>query len=115
MDAGGGGRGTASDTRPAESTLMCKNWDIGVMRRRYRSEELQVCASCRYEGRGKNSKTGHTVRKACKRVHTKQQLSFELGLSLFLYVVELDSFTSCCTKATWEMKAKSGKRWLGSR
>ena len=28
--------------RQAESALMCKNWDVGVMRRRYRSEELQV-------------------------------------------------------------------------
>lgn len=48
------GRGTAgsgaeqgktagqTQTRVAESALMCKNWDVGVMRRRYRSEELQV-------------------------------------------------------------------------
>lgn len=32
----------AGEIRAAESALMCKNWDIGVMRRRYRSEELQV-------------------------------------------------------------------------
>lgn len=31
-----------TQTRMAESALMCKNWDVGVMRRRYRSEELQV-------------------------------------------------------------------------
>lgn len=31
-----------TQTRVAESALMCKNWDVGVMRRRYRSEELQV-------------------------------------------------------------------------
>ena len=24
-----------------ESKLMCKNWDLGVMRRRYRAEEIQ--------------------------------------------------------------------------
>ncbi|CAN0537293.1 unnamed protein product, partial [Scytosiphon promiscuus] len=28
--------------RQAESALMCKNWDAGDMRRRYRSEERQV-------------------------------------------------------------------------
>lgn len=32
----------AGEIRAAESEFMCKNWDIGVMRRRYRSEELQV-------------------------------------------------------------------------
>lgn len=32
----------AGEIRMAESALMCNNWDIGVMRRRYRSEELQV-------------------------------------------------------------------------
>ncbi|CAM9141145.1 unnamed protein product, partial [Choristocarpus tenellus] len=31
----------AGNVRASESALMCKNWDIGVMRRRYRSEELQ--------------------------------------------------------------------------
>ena len=31
-----------TQTRVAESALMCKNWDVGVMRRRYRSEEIQV-------------------------------------------------------------------------
>lgn len=43
-DGGGGGSGTKADgeARVAESALMCKNWDVGVMRRRYRSEELQV-------------------------------------------------------------------------
>ena len=41
--AGGGGPGKDhGQTRVAESALMCKNWDVGVMRRRYRSEELQV-------------------------------------------------------------------------
>lgn len=34
--------GKAGDARPAESALMCKNWDVGILRRRYRSEELQV-------------------------------------------------------------------------
>ncbi|CAM9098119.1 unnamed protein product [Laminaria digitata] len=41
---GGGvevGRKADGQTRQAESALMCKNWDVGVMRRRYRSEELQ--------------------------------------------------------------------------
>lgn len=32
----------AGEARLAESTLMCKNWDVGVLRRRYRSEEIQV-------------------------------------------------------------------------
>jgi uncharacterized protein (DUF1499 family) len=27
--------------RNGESRLMCKNWDLGVMRRRYRAEEIQ--------------------------------------------------------------------------
>ena len=27
--------------KKAESALMCKNWDLGVLRRRYRSEEIQ--------------------------------------------------------------------------
>lgn len=40
--ATGAGGGKAGGARPAESTLMCKNWDLGVMRRRYRAEELQV-------------------------------------------------------------------------
>lgn len=44
--AGDGGGGKAGEARPAESALMCKNWDIGVMRRRYRSEELQVWQPC---------------------------------------------------------------------
>lgn len=44
--AGEGGGGKPGDTRPAESALMCKNWDVGVMRRRYRSEELQVWQTC---------------------------------------------------------------------
>lgn len=40
---GGEGEGNADGhARQAESALMCKNWDVGVMRRRYRSEELQV-------------------------------------------------------------------------
>ena len=45
---GGGGAGAEAggkadgQARQAESALMCKNWDVGVMRRRYRSEELQV-------------------------------------------------------------------------
>ena len=38
----GGGEGKAGEARAAESALMCANWDVGVMRRRYRSEELQV-------------------------------------------------------------------------
>lgn len=52
LHAGGaGGRGVvggtmqgkaAGEARQAESALMCKNWNVGVMRRRYRSEELQV-------------------------------------------------------------------------
>lgn len=42
-DGGGTGGGKADgQARMAESVLMCKNWDVGVMRRRYRSEELQV-------------------------------------------------------------------------
>lgn len=36
------GDGKAGGVRPTESALMCKNWDVGVMRRRYRAEELQV-------------------------------------------------------------------------
>lgn len=45
---GGGATGTEAQgradgqARQTESALMCKNWDVGVMRRRYRSEELQV-------------------------------------------------------------------------
>mmetsp|Transcript_33769 Transcript_33769/g.43345 ORF Transcript_33769/g.43345 Transcript_33769/m.43345 type:complete len:1809 (+) Transcript_33769:177-5603(+) len=31
----------AANTRASESALMCKNWDLGILRRRYRSEEIQ--------------------------------------------------------------------------
>lgn len=41
-DGAVGHEGKTGEARPAESALMCKNWDVGVMRRRYRSEELQV-------------------------------------------------------------------------
>ncbi|CAM9159646.1 unnamed protein product [Ectocarpus fasciculatus] len=40
-DAGGGAGKAAGEARVAESVLMCKNWDVGVMRRRYRAEEIQ--------------------------------------------------------------------------
>lgn len=40
--AAAAGGSKTGDARPAESALMCKNWDVGVLRRRYRSEELQV-------------------------------------------------------------------------
>ncbi|CAM9915421.1 unnamed protein product [Ectocarpus sp. 6 AP-2014] len=39
--AGGGAGKAAGEARVAESVLMCKNWDVGVMRRRYRAEEIQ--------------------------------------------------------------------------
>ncbi|CAM9103081.1 unnamed protein product, partial [Discosporangium mesarthrocarpum] len=42
--AGSGGGADSQgerEVRAVESALMCKNWDLGVMRRRYSSEELQ--------------------------------------------------------------------------
>ncbi|CAB1102996.1 unnamed protein product [Ectocarpus sp. CCAP 1310/34] len=39
--AGGRAGKAAGEVRVAESVLMCKNWDVGVMRRRYRAEEIQ--------------------------------------------------------------------------
>lgn len=38
--SGGGKKG--EEVQASESALMCKNWDVGVMQRRYRAEELQV-------------------------------------------------------------------------
>lgn len=60
----GDGKSVAA-ARPAESALMCKNWDVGVMRRRYRSEELQVSVTSSSVVTSFGRQSGSTVVVAC--------------------------------------------------
>lgn len=73
--------------KPSQTMLLCRNWDLGVMRRRYRSEEIQEIfmkrsSSLRFDGKRRKFLTVTEHRHAIYR-----SLYSQLGLFNFRMVL----------------------------
>lgn len=78
-------------TKPSETMLLCRNWDISVMRRRYRAEEIQEIflrreTSLRYDPKRRRFYTVIEQKHPLYRVHFKLLEGFNNRMSLFLKI-----------------------------
>jgi hypothetical protein len=74
--------------RPSQTMLLCRNWDLDVMRRRYRSEEIQEIflkkeASLRYDAKHKKFHTVVEQRHPIYRMESQMLNKFNIRMMLF--------------------------------
>ena len=73
--------------KPSQTMLLCRNWDLGVMRRRYRSEEIQEIfmkrsSSLRFDGKRRKFLTVTEHRHAIYRLLYSQMGVFNFRMIL---------------------------------
>ena len=74
--------------RPSQTMLLCRNWDLDVMRRRYRSEEIQEIflkkeASLRYDAKHKKFHTVVEQKHPIYRMQNQMLEKFNTRMMLF--------------------------------
>lgn len=77
--------------KTSQTMLLCRNWDLGVMRRRYRSEEIQEIflkksASLRYDAKRKKFTTVAEQRHPVYRTVTNLLTKFNTRILLFIKI-----------------------------
>lgn len=82
---------TSGKIKPSETMLLCRNWDISVMRRRYRAEEIQEIfvrreTSLRYDSKRRRFFTVIEQKHPIYRVHSKLLESFNNRMNIFLRI-----------------------------
>jgi len=82
---------TGGKVNPSETMLLCRNWDISVMRRRYRAEEIQEIfvrreTSLRYDPKRRRFYTVIEQKHPIYRIHLKLLESFNNRMNIFLKV-----------------------------
>lgn len=97
--------------KPSQTMLLCRNWDLGVMRRRYRSEEIQEIflkksSSLRYDAKRKKFSTVSEQRHPVYRTLANLLNKYNSRLIVF---IKVRRWLYSMADAVCAGKVKSGK------